>query len=163
MASIGVIVIKGGTVMDALGARHADVVLEADSATGCGRIVAVGVDAARDTVSADLVLDASGCVVAPGLVDMHVHLRQPGRENAETIETGARGAALGGFTAMVAMPNTDPAIDCAAVVREVQELAANACCAVHPSAAITVGRRGDSLTPMAEVGPLGGAYLHGRR
>ena len=56
-------------------------------------------------------LDAAGCVVAPGFVDLHVHLREPGREEAETIETGSRAAALGGFTAVVAMPNTDPPQD----------------------------------------------------
>ena len=71
-------------------------------------------------------LDASGCVVAPGLVDLHTHLRQPGREEAETVESGSRAAALGGYTAVVAMPNTEPAIDCAAVVHEVLDLGAKA-------------------------------------
>ena len=65
------------------------------------------------------VLDAGGCVVAPGLVDLHVHLREPGDEEAETIETGSRAAALGGFTAVVAMPNTSPPLDDASVVRAV--------------------------------------------
>ena len=60
-------------------------------------------------------LDAGGCLVGPGLVDLHTHLRQPGREEAETVETGARAAALGGYTAVVAMPNTEPAIDSAGV------------------------------------------------
>ena len=100
-------------------------------------------------------LDATGCIVAPGLVDLHAHLRQPGREDAETIDTGARGAALGGFTAVVAMPNTDPPMDCAAVVREVQELGVGASCDVYPAAAITVGRRGAELAPMAELARLG--------
>ncbi|HAM00618.1 MAG TPA: dihydroorotase, partial [Acidimicrobiaceae bacterium] len=54
------------------------------------------------------VLDAGGCLVSPGLVDIHVHLRQPGMEEAETVESGSRAAALGGFTAVLAMPNTDP-------------------------------------------------------
>ena len=72
------------------------------------------------------VLDAGGCVVAPGLVDLHTHLRQPGREEAETIETGARAAALGGYTAVVAMPNTEPAIDSAGTAREVLELGRSA-------------------------------------
>src|SRR5829696_4365887 len=58
-------------------------------------------------------LDAGGCFVTPGLVDLHTHLRQPGMEEAETVETGARAAALGGYTAVVAMPNTDPPIDSA--------------------------------------------------
>ena len=137
--------IKGGTVIDADGSRRADVVIGDD-----GRILAVeaGLDGDRS-------LDASGCVVAPGFVDLHVHLRQPGHEEAETIEAGARGAALGGFTAVVAMPNTNPTIDSAAVVREVQELAAGVACDVFPSAAITVGRQGEALAPMAELARLG--------
>lgn len=144
----GTIAIRGGTVVDSSGSRRADVVVED------GRVATVEPDSG-DAPDADRTLDASGCVVAPGLVDLHVHLRQPGREDAETIATGARGAALGGFTAMVAMPNTNPPMDCAAVVREVQELGAGACCDVYPSAAITVGRRGAELAPMAELVRLG--------
>ena len=141
----GTVAIRGGTVVDRDGSRRADVLV------GDGRVVSVG----QSDLDADRTLDASGCVVAPGLVDLHAHLRQPGREDAETVETGARGAALGGFTAVVAMPNTDPAIDCAAVVREVQDLSVGACCDVYPSAAITVGRRGADLVPMAELVRLG--------
>ncbi len=140
------VALRGGTVIDATGSRASDVVVSPAD----GLILAVG-----PGLEADRTLDASGCIVAPGLVDLHVHLRQPGREEAETIATGARGAALGGFTAVVAMPNTDPAMDCAAVVREVQELAAGAPCAVHPSAAITRGRQGEQLSPMAELVRLG--------
>jgi dihydroorotase len=138
------IVIKGGRIVDATGERTGDVVV-AD-----GRIVAVGAD-----LSADRVLDASGCIVAPGLVDIHTHLREPGKEEAETIETGARGAALGGFTAVLAMPNTTPAIDSAAVVRQVQELGRPTICDVHVSGAITVGRAGEQLAPMGEMASLG--------
>ena len=145
---LGTIAIRGGTVVDAAGSRRADVLV------GDGRVTAVGPNS-DDGSAAHRTLDASGCIVAPGLVDLHAHLRQPGREDAETIETGARGAALGGFTAVVAMPNTDPPMDCAAVVREVQELGAEACCDVYPSAAITVGRRGAELAPMAELVRLG--------
>ena len=148
VAPLGTIAIRGGTVVDSTGSRRADVVV------GDGRVTAVVPDSSG-VPDADRTLDASGCIVAPGLVDLHTHLRQPGREDAETIETGARGAALGGFTAVVAMPNTDPPMDCAAVVREVQELGAGACCDVHPSAAITVGRRGAELAPMAELARLG--------
>ncbi|HEX5094806.1 MAG TPA: amidohydrolase family protein, partial [Acidimicrobiia bacterium] len=69
------------------------------------------------------VLDAEGCVVTPGLVDIQVHFREPGREDSETIETGARAAALGGCTAVVCMPNTEPPLDDAAVVQTVLERA----------------------------------------
>ena len=148
VAPLGTVAIRGGTVVDATGSRRADVVV-AD-----GRVSAVGTDPG-DGPAVHRTLDASGCIVAPGLVDLHAHLRQPGREDAETIDTGARGAALGGFTAVVAMPNTDPPMDCAAVVREVQELGAEACCDIYPSAAITVGRRGSELAPMAELVRLG--------
>ncbi|CAN5224769.1 dihydroorotase [soil metagenome] len=138
------LVIKGGRIIDQTGDRSGDVVVAG------GRIAAVGRD-----LSADRALDANGCIVAPGLVDLHSHLREPGQEEAETIETGARGAALGGFTAVVAMPNTTPAIDCAAVVREVLELGRSSICQVFPSGAITTGRAGDALAPMAEMAALG--------
>ncbi len=138
------VVVKGGRVVDATGERTADVVV-AD-----GRIVAVG-----ENLSADRTLHAAGCIVAPGLVDVHTHLREPGKEEAETVETGARGAALGGYTAIVAMPNTTPAIDCAAVVRQVLDLGRTAPCEVATSGAITVGRGGEQLAPMAEMAALG--------
>jgi dihydroorotase len=138
-------VIKGGRLVDATGVRSNDVVVGDD-----GSIIAVGpgLDAPR-------VLDAGGCVVSPGFVDLHTHLREPGREEAETVETGARGAAAGGYTCILAMPNTTPAIDSAAVAREVLELGRAAPCDVRTSAAITVGRAGEQLTPMAELARLG--------
>jgi dihydroorotase len=139
------IVLKGGELVDEAGRRRADVLLDDD---GC--IGAVG-----DDLSADRTIDCGGCVVSPGLVDLHTHLREPGREEAETIETGSRAAALGGYTAVIAMPNTEPAIDSAAVVREVLDLGAKALCDVRPAAAITVGRQGDQLVPMAELAALG--------
>lgn len=137
-------VLKGGRIVDARGERLGDVVVED------GRITAVG-----DDLTADRTLDARGCIVAPGLVDLHSHLREPGQEEAETVETGARGAALGGFTAVVAMPNTTPAIDSAAVVRQILSLGAKAPCDVYSSGAITVGREGEQLAPMAELAALG--------
>jgi dihydroorotase len=138
------LVVRGGTVVDATGERRADVVIR-------GReVVAVG-----EGLSGDVVLDAGGCLVAPGLVDLHTHLRQPGKEEAETIESGSRAAALGGYTAVLAMPNTTPAIDCAAVVHEVLELGRTALCDVHTSGAITVDRAGERLAPMAEMAALG--------
>jgi len=144
ISSVTSIVIKGGLVIDRSGEHMADVVIES------GHIVAVGKD-----LSGDLVLDASGCVVAPGLVDVHSHLREPGMEEAETIESGSRGAVLGGYTAVVAMPNTMPAIDCASVARDVLALGRESLCDVYTSAAITMGRAGKILTPMAELAALG--------
>lgn len=140
------VAIKGGTVIDSTGTRVADVLFGMTS----GRIIDVGLG-----LEGQHTLDASSCVVAPGLVDLHVHLRQPGYNEAETIETGSRGAALGGFTAVVAMPNTSPAIDSPSMVREIQFLSEKACCAVYPSAAITIGRQGDRITPMASLARLG--------
>lgn len=139
------LVIKGGRLVDATGVRTGDVVVGDD-----GSILAVGPD-----LDAPDVLDAGGCVVSPGFVDVHTHLREPGKEEAETIETGARGAAAGGYTCILAMPNTTPAIDSAAVVREVLELGRSAPCDVRTSGAITVGRAGEQLAPIAEMAKLG--------
>ncbi|MBV8960525.1 MAG: dihydroorotase [Actinobacteria bacterium] len=131
-------------MVDATGRRRADVKVRN------GVVVEVGED-----LDGRRVLDADGCVVAPGLVDLHTHLREPGREEAETVETGARAAALGGYTAVVAMPNTEPAIDTAGVVRQVLEAGARSCCDVRVAGAITVDRAGTQLAPMAEMAELG--------
>jgi len=140
------LLLRGGTVVDGDGLRPADVLVEA------GAVAAVGPDLPVDGA---VVLDCGGCWVGPGLVDLHTHLRQPGREEAETVETGSRAAALGGFTTVVAMPNTTPPIDSAAVVREVLALGATALCTIEVSGAITVGRAGERLAPMAELARLG--------
>jgi dihydroorotase len=142
------VLLRGGTVVDATGSQRADV-LVAD-----GVVAAVG-EGLEASSSSTRILDAGGCVVSPGLVDLHAHLRQPGREEAETVESGSRAAALGGFTAVVAMPNTEPAIDSAATVREVLDLGAGACCDVRVAGAITKGRRGEELAPMGEMAALG--------
>ncbi|HEX6568180.1 MAG TPA: amidohydrolase family protein, partial [Acidimicrobiales bacterium] len=139
--------IRGGEVVDASGRRRADVLIED------GRIAAVAGDGS--SLAADVTLDAGGCIVAPGLVDLHSHLRQPGREEAETVETGARAAALGGYTCILAMPNTAPAIDSAGVAREVLDLGRGTTCDVRAAGAITVGRGGTQLAPMAELAALG--------
>ena len=118
-----------------------------------GLIVEVGTGIAASAGA--LVLDAEGCVVAPGLVDIQVHFRDPGREDAETIETGARAAALGGCTAVVCMPNTEPPLDDAAIVQSVLERGRQAACAVHVAGCITKGRRGEELSPMGELYDLG--------
>jgi dihydroorotase len=141
-----VIVIKGGTVVDSTGSRVGDVAIE----NGVITEVAENIDVKGATV-----LDAGGCVVSPGLVDIHVHLREPGREDAETVETGTRAAALGGFTAVVAMPNTEPTIDDASVVHQVQQAAAGTSCDVAIAASLTLGLEGKTLSPMVELAGLG--------
>jgi dihydroorotase len=102
------------------------------------------------------VVEAEGLVMAPGLVDLHVHLREPGFEHKETVETGTRAAAAGGYTAVCAMPNTDPVADNAAVVAEVRALAEKAgLCDVVPAGAITRGLAGEALVDMAEMAEAG--------
>jgi dihydroorotase len=103
------------------------------------------------TKGADVV-DADGLLALPGLVDLHTHLREPGREDAETVETGTRAAALGGFTAVHAMANTDPVADTAGVVEQVWRLGREAGhCDVAPVGAVTVGLAGERL---AELGAM---------
>ncbi|MDH3292733.1 MAG: dihydroorotase [Acidimicrobiia bacterium] len=135
----------GADVVDQNGRRRQDVVIDRNT----GRIVDL------ETAQAAEQVDVAGCIVSPGFVDLHAHLRQPGNEAAETIESGSRAAALGGYTAVVAMPNTNPCMDSAAVVSEVIAWRATALCEIKPSAAITVGREGTTLAPMGELVDLG--------
>lgn len=139
------IVLKGGTVVDSRGEQRADVAIED------GHVVEVGAELkGADTV------DVAGCVVAPGFVDLHAHLREPGKEEAETIETGSRAGAKGGYTALVAMPNTDPPQDSVAVIDFVREQGKRAGLVdVVPSGCITLGRKGEALAPMAELAAAG--------
>jgi dihydroorotase len=138
-------VIRGGTVVDQHGERRADVLVAG------GEIVDVGTG-----LDGDEELDAGGCVVAPGFVDLHVHLREPGHEEAETVETGSRAAALGGFTAIVAMPNTDPPQDAPGVIELVRAQGeAAGLCEVLPAGCITLGRGGEVLAPFAELAAAG--------
>lgn len=139
--------VAGGTVVRPEGTSRLDVLIDG------GRIVQVA-PSIDDVVGAE-VLDASGCLVGPGFVDLHTHLREPGGEEAETIESAARAAALGGYTAVVAMPNTTPTCDSAAVVADVAARARSASCEVAVAGALTVGRAGVSLAPMAEMAALG--------
>ena len=140
--------IVGGTIIDATTTKEGR---RADVHVVDGRIVAV-VEPGGALPEAATVLDASGAVVCPGFVDLHTHLREPGREESETIETGSRAAALGGYTAVVAMPNTDPAQDSRAVVEFVREQGRRAgLCEVVPSGCITVGRAGEQLVAYAEL------------
>ena len=141
------LVLRGGTVLDATGERLADVVVRDGLITDVG----AGVDAP----SGAQVLDVEGCIVAPGLVDLHAHLREPGDEDAETIETGARAAALGGYTAVVAMPNTDPPIDSASVVDQIRRAGRDVACHVSVSGCITKERAGAELAPLGELHAMG--------
>jgi dihydroorotase len=111
-----------------------------------GRIVEAG------GIVPDEVIDGDGLVALPGLVDLHTHLREPGREDSETVETGSRAAALGGFTAVHAMANTDPVADTAGVVEQVYRLGREAGLVdVRPVGAVTVGLAGKRL---AELGAM---------
>ena len=112
-----------------------------------GVIAAIG-----SGLDGDEVLDGTGCVLLPGLVDLHTHLREPGREDAETVASGSAAAALGGYTAVFAMPNTDPAADTAGVVEQVWRLGRECGLVdVVPIGAVTVGRAGRHL---AELGAM---------
>ncbi|MHB1855065.1 MAG: dihydroorotase [Acidimicrobiales bacterium] len=139
--------LAGGTVLDATGTRRAHVRVVDGMVVETGDGIEAGPRAQ--------VLDASAAVVCPGLVDLHTHLRQPGNEEAETVESGSRAGALGGYTALVAMPNTDPPIDSAAVVRQVLELGRASLCEVAVAGAITMGRAGERLAPLAEMAEMG--------
>jgi dihydroorotase len=134
------VVIKGARI---LGGQPADLHLE----DGVIREIGAGLSA-----SGAQVVDADGLVALPGLVDLHTHLREPGREDAETVDSGTRCAALGGFTAVHAMANTDPVADTAGVVEQVWHLGRRAgWCEVRPVGAVTVGLGGQQL---AELGAM---------
>lgn len=139
----GTLLIRGGRVIDP--AQEIDEVT--DLAIRDGRIAAVGRGAPK---SADEVIDAGGLLVTPGLIDMHVHLREPGFEENETIETGTAAAAAGGFTAVACMPNTDPPLDNDSAIEFVlRQAARSASTRVYPIGALTEGRQGKEL---AEIG-----------
>jgi len=136
------ILIKGGRVIDPAVAHDA----QADVLIEDGAIAAV--EPRIEAEDARLV-DAAGLVVTPGLVDMHVHFREPGFEYKEDVESGSRAAAAGGFTTVACMPNTDPVIDNEALVSQIVKRGQEAgLCRVHPIAAITKGQQGDLLTEM---------------
>ena len=104
------------------------------------------------------VIELRGKVVAPGFLDMHVHLRQPGFEYRETILTGCTAAAAGGFTGICCMPNTNPPIDDESVIKLIQDEARKALDGlvdVYPLAAVTVGRKGEHIAPIAELASAG--------
>lgn len=137
--------IVGGRVVTASGVIEGDVVVDG------GHVVEIG-----KNLTADETLDARGCHVMPGFVDLHAHLREPGREESETIESGSRAGALGGYTALIAMPNTDPAQDSVSVVKFVAEQGVRAgLVEVVPSGCITMAREGKVLAPFADLARAG--------
>jgi dihydroorotase len=120
-----------------------------------GLITAIGADASATAPAGTVVIDATGLVALPGLVDLHTHLREPGREDAETVESGTRAAALGGYTSVHAMANTSPTADTAGVVEQVWRLGHDAGWVdVHPVGAVSVGLAGEQL---AELGAMAGS------
>lgn len=142
------LLVRGGKLVDPNGERVADVRVRD------GHVVEVGEHLRADGTEREV--DAQGCIVSPGFVDLHVHLREPGDEEAETIFTGTRAAARGGFTAVVAMPNTRPPLDSASVVASVLRTGgAEGLCQVASSGCITIGREGRELAPMGEMHALG--------
>jgi dihydroorotase len=127
-----------------LGGDPVDIRIDGDIVTDVGHGLTADPGATR--------IEADGLIALPGLVDLHTHLREPGREDAETVETGTRAAALGGFTAVHAMANTDPVADTAGVVEQVWRLGTEAGhCDVVPVGAVTVGLAGERL---AELGAM---------
>jgi len=139
------IVLRNATVV------NPDAVFVADIGISKGVISAVGGD-----MTGDVEIDATGLNLSSGFVDLHTHLREPGKEEAETIESGSRAAALGGYTAVVAMPNTDPAQDNVATVEFVRAQGVRAgLCDVYPSGCITVGRLGEEIAPFGELSQAG--------
>ncbi len=140
------VLVKGGRVIDPSRQldRAADVLIQD------GRIAAVESNVTAPEGAETI--DASGMVVAPGLVDVHVHLREPGKEAAETVATGARAAAAGGFTSVCAMPNTDPMTDNQAAIGFIVKQANAADSArVFPYGAISIGQRGEHLAEFAKL------------
>lgn len=139
------LVIQGGRVIDP--ASGFDAIADVAIENGVIRAVAAGIDAPGAGV-----FDARGLVVAPGFIDMHVHLREPGFEHAETIETGARAAAAGGFTSICPMPNTSPVNDNATVTSYIVDRARRlACVNVFPIGAITRNSAGEELAAIGAM------------
>jgi dihydroorotase len=144
VSTVTTYLIKGASIV---GGDPTDLVLRE------GRIAAIsaGIEAASLDGAVEVV-DAEGLIALPGLVDLHTHLREPGREDAETVETGTRAAAMGGFTAVHAMANTEPVADTAGVVEQVWRLGREAGhCDVYPVGAVTVNLGGERL---AELGAM---------
>jgi dihydroorotase len=147
------ILIKNGQVVDSANNLNEvlDILVEDTKIAKVGKAI---------TEKADRIIDAAAKIVMPGLVDMHVHLREPGREDKETIYSGTKAALKGGVTSLLAMPNTQPAIDSSQQVKLVRDIAKeNAHCNVFVAAAITKGRLGKILTNFSQLKHAGACAL----
>lgn len=144
------LLISGGTVLDPVSGETT----RADVLVLDGRISEIG--ERLDAPDGAQTLDATGKLISPGWMDMHVHFREPGQEHKETVETGARAAAAGGFTAVACMPNTDPPIATRDVVEFVRRRAEGLAVDVYPVGTVTKGRAGEELAEMADMA-AGGA------
>lgn len=140
--------VTGATVLTDDGFRQLDVLLDE------GRVQGIGV---IDAGSAAEILDGTGLVLGPGFVDLHVHFREPGQTWKEDIASGSNSAVAGGFTAVVAMPNTQPAIDSAQVLDHALDVARSAAAAVSFAGALTMGRAGTEMSHLDDL------YEHGVR
>ena len=144
------VLLKNGRIIDPVNGREA----QADLLIEHGRIVALPKQGRLKPASIQVV-DCSGKLVIPGLIDMHVHLREPGEEYKETIQSGARAAAAGGYTAVACMPNTKPVNDKGAVTKFILEKAQDAAVRVYPVGAISKGSRGENLAEFGEMQEAG--------
>lgn len=146
------ILFRGGRILDA--AQQIDA--EGDLLVVDGRVAKVAPGRRLDAPTGAQTLDCRGMLVTPGLIDPHVHLREPGGEAKETVRSGTASAVAGGFTTVCCMPNTNPAIDTATTVRFVQHAAREAARArVFVVGAATVGRKGEQLAPMQSMSAAG--------
>ncbi|HMO16720.1 MAG TPA: dihydroorotase [Oligoflexia bacterium] len=145
------ILLKGGRIIDS--ARNldkvCDLLIEGDKVLSCDLPGTLGkVEGATE-------IDVTGKIVVPGLVDIHVHLRDPGEEWKETIITGSEAAVAGGFTDIMCMPNTRPVNDSAAVTEYILDRAKDSVCNVHPIGAISIGSKGEAMAPYGELSDAG--------
>ena len=143
------VLIRGGRVIDP--SRGLDAVRDVAIDGGIIRAISEHIEERGHEI-----IDSANCVVAPGFIDMHVHLREPGQTHKETIATGTAAAVAGGFTAVACMPNTTPAIDTPAVIAEIaQRVAQTGLARVYPIGAITQARKGEQLAPYHELAQAG--------
>ena len=139
-----VLLLKNGTVLDPLKGTSSkkDIIIEN------GKIKSIGKPKAPKSAE---VLDCTGKVITHGFCDVHVHFREPGREDKETLATGSRAALAGGFTRVCVMPNTNPPLDSPESIRFITEKAADCPIHIHPIGAVTKGQKGMELTEMAAM------------